>query len=1303
MKKIRLLAILLAMLMIPFSMFIACDEDPDDEDPVDDEEPGDDDDEESTPTAPIVMDDDGSNPDGGYLMYFHFNAAGDGMLNIIKPSSDTTKPESQYVLEAPYSTYLEGSSVTGGSYVVRTSGTRSFLAIERINASTSPTLTVKVGEALSSDIDADHMIRFDLYFEKGYFGSPVDLYGGKNSSKSKFTFLTIEDGALKDASGSVIYGDKADDKTGWIDVAIVVSEQTRKYDIYVDGIKQTSSVDIPASYPTWNEYKPDAYSLAIRNVGNANTYCFVDNLCMKNGNENTLGIYKGEDVPENFVAKLPTYYDEVAISRDEVLGRYGENASIKKTLFGSALSMANSLTLSKITVPDEGAYEIKDLMFDYGAEMGYYNHLSYLANENEYFSTWIESITEGENYLDHSVETIGKIAYDADKTDDVPAVEGTYTVANNIITFNWGEATAPVIGGTAATYAKYDEEAKALTVYSDAACTTAVDGAVYTLYTAAEAYADVEYSTVNVEDKVTLKVDPFFMTAKLSVGDVDGVYPYTVSENVITVTVGAEESYSFTYNDEENVFVYGTDVKLYKVVKDIELGEDDRLAIKWTNFKSNAASARTVNITGFDREWWLNNYNECGTFVFEFFATEEFVESGFRFKLIFNAPGEADGSNYFQADFDSDFETNGTTQFKYVEGWNRFEINVSTMGQRTKGALVTDITGGYITSAGWSNGPNGDNDGDVDLNGNGKVDNNEKSTEIPNDGYTLYIGRMAFVKNIEVELEGPAEDKVNCTHESDLGESLFEDVETPIAGNCVHGSYYIQRCSECGMTRINEKMPIGAPVEHNLGVEVKYVAPTCTEEGYYYKECLDCGYQSVTDKVAEKGHNFNINADWNNRVVTYLCVVCGEQREEHIYDTLIPMSEKIATKKPTVHFNVMDASSVTTTTDVTGEGNLVVNGLNATGLKGYLRCATITGVTAGGRPAVEITHLGYQGKNKEGKDISQHCYWSVPLTKNTNYNFVFEIDVMLGKKQADGTYISQSLQVCANKEDGARQDITLLNVDNDGVAKLASVSGTTDTVQLSDSKFTNLVFVYSSEKNTFALYADGYFVSEAPFSSGSYPNGAGSAQLYEIRWNMESDGEINGKPTLKDASTYFSGLAYYEGDDPICVITDIPVNEEATGDIVLKDEIGNPMVDQFNVNRIDVNSYLDVDIFTTKYVLEFTLNGADLADGTILQGVKRATGYNRYESLISVKDGKVYCVDKLISNTTENIKISLEVDDTIGSITVYLNGVKVDGTVSYSNDGYADYTAYLRGITFMNDCGEYTVSGLKMYTGAYVA
>jgi len=1274
MKKIRLLAILLAMLMIPFSMFFACDntEDPENEE---EEEEGDNegDDPTSNPTRPIVMDNDGTNIDGGYLMYFHFNAAGDGKLNIIEPSADASSAESEYVLEAPYSTYLSGSSVVGGNYVVRTAGGESFLAIERDAVSSNPTLKIKVKEAFSSDIDADHVLQFKLYFEEGFFGAPVNVYASKGSNK--LTYLTVENGAIKDGNGNVVYGEKADDKRGWITVSIVISEQSRVYDLYIDGIRQTTSVEFPSDYPSWNT-QIDSYCIEISRSSKGRTLCYIDNLSMRNGDET--GIYKGDDGKLVYTDEVSSYYSLFSPSKDSVLGELGKNVnnggvsgkivnSLKTEVFSSKLLMSNYFTLSKITLAENASDDVvEDVMQDYGVEKGYYDEVSYFYKDgsDDYFSTWIVPVTDGADYDSANVKYVGKIAYDENKKDANPAVEGTYTIGEgDVITFNWGEfdwgeAAAPQ-------YAKYN--AGTLTLYTDETCATAVDGGAYSLYSDTEEYANVKYSTVGAADSVAIEISPFFGTAKLSItpaaGDaIDGVYPYTVDGGVVTVTVEGTP-YTFTYDDEDNTFVYGTDTVLNKVVENETLGANERYAAKWSNFGTGGIRFFTY----VDTEKWADIYQDYNKIRFEFYADKKLCKDGFRFMLILGC-----GANYYPVYLDSDITTVGE-YYKYSPGWNVIELDILEAFAAGIQTDIVNLDSVYLAVTGWKNGPTTDP--------NGK--------DGPNDGYNIYIGDIALVKTADVEVQGPDDQHAKCTHTSG-GASTWVDVAEPIEANCEHGQYYIQRCSVCGATRYDDSRPAGKSLPHNFNrTDIYTVEPTCITDGYEYYECLDCGFRFKTKIFHALGHFYEETVDRNKRIVRTYCRPCGYSKEKIFYEALIPMSQKINDTNFEAYFVVDADEQINTKVNFNGNPTAYFGSLVNKGIGGTIRYATVKTVEVGGRSALEVKPI------PAPSGASTHTYINVGVGDRT-IDFVVEVEVMLGAKTNDGKYSGSSISVVDNAHpDGVRRDFTVMSIDENGVVMLNCISGTSPTYQLTDTEFTNIAVAISTYQNTAALYIDGNLIGEPmPFKGNANHRNAADVIVNSFRYNFTA---------LLNATTYIGGFGWYEAEEPVCVIYNGPAVKEPSKPIILKDEDGYDLRDTFNVKSIDVMASLAVDMYASKYVMDFTLNGANLDDGTILEGIKLGTGYIRTEALISVKNGRLYCGDREIIATTENVRIALAIDDTIGAIDVYVNGQYIGETISYSKDEYNDVLARFRGIIFYNDCGEYTVSGLKMYTGEYVA
>ena len=414
------------------------------------------------------------------------------------------------------------------------------------------------------------------------------------------------------------------------------------------------------------------------------------------------------------------------------------------------------------------------------------------------------------------------------------------------------------------------------------------------------------------------------------------------------------------------------------------------------------------------------------------------------------------------------------------------------------------------------------------------------------------------------------------------------------------------------------------------------------------------------------------------------------------------MTEKIYTPGFENYFVVDKENEINTNinfTSTSSNSNFNKSGM-VSGIVGPMRHATIRSVEGAGRAALEVILNMHTVTG-----ASNHCYFS-PSLGTRSLDFVFETEIMLGAKKANGNYLTHSLAVCDRSrkaEDGVNRDFTIYSVDAYGLLTLKCVTGTAPTYQLSDTEFTNVAVAFTASTNTVSLYIDGRIVGEPmPFKGHELHVNAADVLVDSLRYNFQSS---SNPATVAGGSLYFSGMGWYEASEPICIITDnLSDVVETTGEIKLKDDEGYDLHDSFNVDHIDVNGSLAVNEYTTKYVMDFTLNGTELADGTILEGIKLGTGYNRYEALLSVKNGKLYCIDREISLTTENVRIAIAIDDTIGAITVYVNGVEIEGTISYSNPEYKDVlNASFRGITFHNDCGKYTVSGFKMYTGSYKA
>lgn len=458
MKKIRILALLLALLMIPFGMLFACnddeDTDPDDEEP--EEEGGDNEEEGGNGTTLVGNKTVNDGTKLGYLAFFSFDNADNGNLGVIAAPASSTDPNSDVKPIEPYFTYFRGTIVPGGAYTVKTlAGTDKYLSVQRTGGKvSSPVLDFNIGAPLKQDLEGTHIIQFDMDFSKGLFSSPVTFAGVKESVTQ--TFFTIEDNVMYDCNGAAIYGEKDTDKEGWISVAVVIDDNNRAYDIYIDMVKQTNGIPYSnTAYKSWNQEPLTGYRFSIAATNANDVYLRLDDVSVRNGKEKDLGTLAGTDFVVKYYDKGAFKYSYLQPTRDGVAKFIATQAGIKdlKTeMFGAGALAFERVTLSKVNTVTG---EITDVYHDYGALKGDYSEILTFKSGN----AEIKITTYN-----------GCITYDADTTDTTDAISGTYAYADGVLTFNWGENAAPQIEGADIVAGKYADGV--LSVYSEAACTT---------------------------------------------------------------------------------------------------------------------------------------------------------------------------------------------------------------------------------------------------------------------------------------------------------------------------------------------------------------------------------------------------------------------------------------------------------------------------------------------------------------------------------------------------------------------------------------------------------------------------------------------------------------------------------------------------------------------------------------------------------------------------------------------------------------------------------------------------------------
>ena len=653
MKKIRLLALLLALLMIPFSVLFACQKDDVDND-EDEEENENEEEEEIIPTDPtVVIDkkvDDGTK--SGFLAFFNFDKADNGNLGVITPPANTSDPNYYTYADAkpiyPYFDYLSGTITSGGAYTVKSlNSSNKYLSIQRVGGiAENVSLSFDVYESYLDD--AKHIIQFDVDFTRGLFGADAIVYGVKGSANQPL--ITITNDAIYDCNGVAIYGEKADDTRGWINIAIVVSDGERIYDVYVDGgdgyVKQTSAVEYSLdknAYPSWHQEHTEYYRFAISTVQSGDAYFRIDNFGIRAGSEINLGELAGVDVSNVNRGTVSSQYGLVIPTVDG-LKSYLESqthliSKLKTEIFGTGALLSDRITITKLNLKSK----IKD-----------YAELRSLLEE----ATFNKVTTSAGTDLSKIVIDFADGTAVATAASNGSLANATVTVQNNVILFDWIDYRTNMPAA-----AKFADSV--LTTYSDKNCTRVAAtykveyefdsstedifhdyGALLGYYDEVSVFTNANGATFTVityNGKLTYKAD----------ADSEAVNgTYTVAENgIITIALGdgtlvyakyADDTLT-VYSDEaatENADAY---TLAPATGKDFTLGENEMLGIKFVNFgdiatdfKSDDGSYQTGSsyFEMWDSNWYITNKSNLSTLKLSMYISEEMVNENIEFMFM---------------------------------------------------------------------------------------------------------------------------------------------------------------------------------------------------------------------------------------------------------------------------------------------------------------------------------------------------------------------------------------------------------------------------------------------------------------------------------------------------------------------------------------------------------------------------------------------------------------------------------------------------------------------------------------------
>ncbi len=1240
MKKIRLLAVLLAILMLPLSLLVACKDDTPDPDP--DPDPGVNPGEKDPGEDEEEYDKDGAA--SGYLMFFNFDAAGRGDLR-----ADTK----------PYSSYLNiDDDAEGVSYIVTNDFAKSgnSLLIQREGSAGAASFELDL--AAVNGLGSSHTVEFDVKVGDGYITDDITFFGTKYSGTNNFLKLTAK--GVCDGSGNMLYEYTAEDD--WLSIAVAIDDAAQTFNIYVNGAKCTSDISYKSNelYGNWTAEPPTLYTFK-SGTAKKDFYVHFDNVAILAGTEPTVRVPANDNV--TYTATITDKFNVLTLNdKDkyfEMLGKTYET-KVKNSAYGVGVLLSDSYAVVRVNNNTE---KYTPVVYDYGVEMGTYiygadfGNKLFKADDNSYIFFKSNS----------ALEFVGKISgkdiagtYETFGGDKDPQAELTYKAD----------------GADAKLYAKIDIEAGTITV--SAKEDYSLNPVVYTADATARSAFDGKLYGFTVADKrVTVVFYEALGTADLFVESSNGVVAdlknvaYTYANNVATIVDGGT-TYAFTYtaDDADGTFAY--DGQTFGLFDAWQTMACETLASYFGSYKTmgNWKAGDDDFKDRFDATAWRKM--KVRYFVID-------GQSGFNVGFYIDAGNNEGGISYWMKYI-------GKTE---TPGWHEFEVDLSTMSGNRSPALER-LTGAIqLSYSGWL-GNIGTTDSTNAKTPDGKDDN-------ARDGYGMIIAEIYFYESRSVAVEGPSADKADCTHTGANGESLFVD-NGVVASTCTTLGYTSLKCTNCGATTIDDRYPTlpssGHVVDDTVAATV--VAPTCDVDGYTYKICTVCGEQIVQETIKASGHVNHSYYDSTAEMMRVTCTICGAVSDYAYVETLLTGAEKLASTQFNSYatkysFYVAENHNIGSVTSGTNfatkmDGNKATGGVLENG-EYYWEFGRATTTT-----------------------VTDAFFQFVPSDKmGVGVDFVYELDMMLGAKAANGQYLIMGATAKDRTHYGLGaqygKDIQLFQLVGDGtiVFKEKGANNNNLVVQLSEKEYTNIAIAIHPGDNSYDVYVDGYLVYADIVAA---PDDLSQFTLDCLRLSCTSTNQIN--ETEGKASMYFNNIMLYPAEAPICVLTNNGgVVKEFSGDIALETAPKTPAGSAVSVTNAPVELSMPQYVVSTKYVLDFKLTAASLKNGAILSGVK--LDEYRFENtldLITVKGDYIYFLDTAIckvSDAAAGVQITLEADDKAGKTVVYVNGEAVPGgAIEYTADHgyYGSSGAYITSFIFDSEAGAYEITDLAMYTGS---
>ncbi len=1287
MKKIRFLAALLVLLMLPLSVLVGCNNNPDDkepEDPVEDpagnngntggNSGG------NTDVSDTPADNDGLSGNG-YLVMFNFNVAKRGNLPTV----------------APYSRYLKATTgLKNTSYIIDDEGGKNgsgALLIQR-KGGAAKSAVVFTASALGGTFGSQHTLEFDIKLGNGLFGDKLEITAGDGSASSAAKLLTVTtDGKLLDCDGTTLYEIKSSYATEWVHVALAVDDRASTYSAYINGVRKINESSFSSK-----SIEVSQYAFALSGSTTKDVYCYLDNMAFVDGLEpkeytSDDVIYKDQYTYAYDIFTASTTDDDgnVFPNIDALLAAYkstGLDTKVESTpykVFKSeseiAKSMSNMLTLIKVdgdgNVIDEpfNDYGVLAGLYDYGAPVGGKLY-TYTGDETQRYIDF-----NSDKKLTFSAKNIGSTAGE---------VTGTYEVSGSEeepwIKLTYGTNKENVI------YCKLNVSDGKLYTYADENFTTCTSENGYHVVSAP--FNKVEYSYKKDDVEIAVKVNNYTGKAYLlmkdggtSVDTSEATFNYDEMTNVLTVTVG-EDSYMFTYVPEvvatetdpavPAYFTYGTgEIKLTKTEEKEYISAEDAEAgyqyvLRYQNFSTGSTQVVfKPDTTNFNASLWKR-------IKFDYYVTPEMYNDRFQFLVYIYTGQNEGGMSYYSKSITCGSGIN--------EGWNSFDLDITSLGlSRTPDLARFESV--VLTTTGWSNGPAG------------------KDHDTAYDGYSIYVKNVQFVTDTSVAVKGPDKGKDDCTHMDEDGNSLFVSTGERKDPTCSSIGYAVLKCSECNAEKIDKTKSINSPIGHDFtDAEVFTVDATCTDNGYTYHCCKTCNEAVNISVIAATGHEMVTKNITGTKLYVSTCSTCGYEETMQLSDSLMSMSEKVSSSSlATNEYFYIDEK---TNKDLS-HGSYEVDAAQQVYGCVNIQCK-FTKATAvqldNGKWALKM-------QRKSGTSLDSYIDYSLSKRYGLGGNFVCEFDVMLGGKNSAGKYEKFAGNLIErDTKNGSPTNIHLFDVSDTGI--LTFDADKSATIELSPYKFTNIAMVFKTTENALEVYVDG--CKQYTMKLSTADNGAD--YVTSVSWSELRVTFVNGATAAEGQCHYFNNFATYAAEYPICILglgntgggdTGSSSTEFEGTDIDLKDKDGNVVTEPINVVADTVLS-LPKGVNTSKYVLEFKLSAEDaLADGTLLTGHKEDKYHMMNDlELLTVKNGWLYLNGVAIADLTDiadGIKIKMEFNEFDGEATVYVNDVEVPGgAIKYPaakdvSDLYADEASRIRSYTFGSEVGAYTISDIDMY------